>query len=62
MSCGAWLGWLGCCLVGLLGCLAGCCLESPKVLHHRIGSKAPKFVKLLIEFYHEVDNHNFMNL
>ena len=52
-------GWLGCCLAGLLGCLAGCCLESPKVLPHRIGSETLKFIKLLIRFDHEVDSHDF---
>ena len=35
-SCGAWLGWPGCSLAGLLGCLAGCCLVSPKVLPNGI--------------------------
>ena len=35
--------WLGCSLPGLL---AGCCLESPKVLPHRIGSKSIRIVNI----------------
>jgi len=45
-------GWLAGCLAAawshplcsLAGLLAGCCLESPKVLPHRIGAKTFKFV------------------
>ena len=48
-ACGAWLGCS----------LAGCCLESPKVLLHRIGLDLLKFINVRIRFYHKVDSLNF---
>ncbi len=50
-------------VAGLLGCLAGCCLESPKVLPYRISPKPTRMLFFWeMFFYHEVDTHHFLNL
>ncbi len=58
------------CLAGLAGLLSGCLAGLPgwlllgvtQSIPHRIGLKTHKFVNLFIEFYPEVDSHNFLNL